>query len=255
MSFIDLENITKTYQRRAEQVLALENVSLTAEFGEFICLLGVSGCGKSTLLQILAGLEPPTGGRAAISGEPLTGPHPDASVVFQEHGLFPWMSVRKNIGFNLKARGVSLAERMKIANELIEVVGLHGFEEKYPHELSGGMRQRVGIARALTTNPKIMLMDEPFGALDAQTRGIMQAELLRMWELHRSTVVFVTHSIDEAVYLADRIVIMTPRPGRIRRVIKIELPRPRDPTTPQFNVYVREVLGEIHEDISRLVRS
>ena len=141
-----------------------------------------------------------------------------------------------------------------MTNELIEVVGLRGFEEKFPHELSGGMRQRVGIARALTTKPKILLMDEPFGALDAQTRGIMQAELLRVWELHRATVVFVTHSIDEAVYLADRIVIMTPRPGRIRRVIKIDLPRPRDPTTPQFNEYVRDVLGEIHEDISRLVR-
>jgi NitT/TauT family transport system ATP-binding protein len=255
MSFIGLENITKTYERRAEQVLALENVSLTAEFGEFICLLGVSGCGKSTLLQILAGLEPATGGTVAINGEPLTGPHPDASVVFQEHGLFPWMSVRENVAFNLKARGVSAAERTKITNDLIKVVGLVGFEEKYPHELSGGMRQRVGIARALTTNPKILLMDEPFGALDAQTRGIMQVELLRVWELHKSTVIFVTHSIDEAVYLADRIVIMTPRPGRIRRVIKIDLPRPRDPTTPQFNQYIREVLGEIHEDISRLVRS
>ena len=254
MSFISLENITKTYQRRAERVLALENISLTAEFGEFVCLLGVSGCGKSTLLQILAGLEPPTGGVAAIDGEPLAGPHRDASVVFQEHGLFPWMSARTNIAFNLKARGVSAAERIKIADELIEIVGLRGFEEKFPHELSGGMRQRVGIARALTTKPKILLMDEPFGALDAQTRGIMQAELLRVWELHRATIVFVTHSIDEAVYLADRIVIMTPRPGRIRRVIKIDLPRPRDPTTPQFNEYVREVLGEIHEDISRLVR-
>ena len=254
MSFIKLESVTKTYHGRAERVLALENVSFTAEFGEFICLLGVSGCGKSTLLQILAGLEPPTGGTVAISDEPLTGPHHDASVVFQEHGLFPWMNVRKNISFNLKARGVAADERTKVTDKLIDIVGLCGFEEKFPHELSGGMRQRVGIARALTTNPKILLMDEPFGALDAQTCGIMQAELLRVWELHRATVVFVTHSIDEAVYLADRIVIMTPRPGRIRRVIKIDLPRPRDPTTPQFNEYVREVLGEIHEDISRLVR-
>jgi ABC-type nitrate/sulfonate/bicarbonate transport system ATPase subunit len=254
MSFIELEGVTKTYQRRSDQVLALEKVSLGAEHGEFVCLLGVSGCGKSTLLQILAGLEPPTGGTVLVGGEPLTGPHQDASVVFQEHGLFPWMSVRKNIGFNLKARGVAFAERAKISNGLIEIVGLRGFEDKYPHELSGGMRQRVGIARALTTNPKILLMDEPFGALDAQTRGIMQAELLRVWELHRPTVVFVTHSIDEAVYLADRIVVMTPRPGRIRRIIKLDLPRPREPTTPQFNEYVRAVLGEIHEDISRLVR-
>lgn len=254
MSFIALEGVTKTYQRRADQVLALEKITLNAEFGEFICLLGVSGCGKSTLLQILAGLEPPTGGTVLVSGEPLTGPHHDASVVFQEHGLFPWMNVRKNIGFNLKARGVAAGERTKASDELIEIVGLRGFEDKYPHELSGGMRQRVGIARALTTKPKILLMDEPFGALDAQTRGIMQAELLRVWGLHRPTVVFVTHSIDEAVYLADRIVVMTPRPGRIRRIIQLNLPRPRDPTTPQFNEYVRAVLSEIHEDISRLVR-
>lgn len=254
MSFINLDSVTKTYHRRTDEVLALENVSLNAELGEFVCLLGVSGCGKSTLLQILAGLEPPTGGIVHFSGEPLTGPHQDASVVFQEHGLFPWMNVRKNISFNLKARGVSAAERAKISDQLIEIVGLRGFEDKYPHELSGGMRQRVGIARALTTNPKILLMDEPFGALDAQTRSIMQEELLRVWALHRPTVVFVTHSIDEAVFLADRIVIMTPRPGRIRRIIKIDLPRPRVTTAPQFNEYVREVLGEIHEDISRLVR-
>ena len=170
-------------------------------------------------------------------------------------GVFPWMTARANIAFNLKARGMPAAERLKVANELIEIVGLRGFEEKYPHELSGGMRQRVGIARALTTKPKILLMDEPFGALDAQTRQIMQTELLRVWELHRSTVLFVTHSIDEAVYLADRIVIMTPRPGRIRRVVTVDLPRPRDPTTPQFNEVVRTVLDEIHDDISLMVRS
>jgi NitT/TauT family transport system ATP-binding protein len=255
MSFIDLENITKTYQRRAESVLALDNVSFTAELGEFVCLLGVSGCGKSTLLKILAGLQPPSGGTATVSGEPLAGPHRDASVVFQEHGLFPWMTVRKNVSFNLKARGVRAKDRAAIVDKQIETVGLRGFEEKYPHELSGGMRQRVGIARALTTNPKLLLMDEPFGALDAQTRTIMQDELLRVWALHRSTVVFVTHGIEEAVYLADRIVVMTPRPGRIRRVINVDLPRPRDPTTPQFNEFVRMVLGEIHDDITRLVRA
>lgn len=255
MSFISLEKIGKTYQAHAEKVLALENVNLEAEFGEFVCLLGVSGCGKSTLLQIVAGLEPPSTGRVSLNGEPIVNPHRDASVVFQEHGLFPWMTARANIAFNLKARGVPAAERMKVANELIEIVGLTGFEEKYPHELSGGMRQRVGIARALTTKPKILLMDEPFGALDAQTRQIMQTELLRVWELHRSTVLFVTHSIDEAVYLADRIVIMTPRPGRIRRVVTVDLPRPRDPTTPQFNEFVRIVLEEIHDDISLMVRS
>ncbi len=252
MSFIDLKGVTKIYRRRAEEVHALDNVALQAEFGEFICLLGVSGCGKSTLLQILSGLEPATAGTVTINNQPLAGPHRDASVVFQEHGLFPWMSARTNIAFNLKARGVAAAKRMQIADELIKVVGLAGFENKYPHELSGGMRQRVGIARALTTSPKILLMDEPFGALDAQTRGIMQAELLRVWALHKATVVFVTHSIDEAVFLADRIVIMTPRPGRIRKIIPVDLPRPRDPTTPEFNEHMRLVLNEIHDDISRL---
>lgn len=252
MSFIDLNGVTKIYRRRADEVHALDNVHLKAEFGEFICLLGVSGCGKSTLLQILAGLEPASSGSVMIDGHPLKGPHADASVVFQEHGLFPWMSARTNIAFNLKARSVPPARRLKIADDLIKVVGLSGFEDKYPHQLSGGMRQRVGIARALTTSPKILLMDEPFGALDAQTRGIMQAELLRVWQLHRSTVVFVTHSIDEAVFLADRIVIMTPRPGRIRTIIPVDLPRPRDPTTPAFNEHMRIVLNEIHDDISRL---
>ena len=254
MSFIDLSGVTKIYRRRAEEVHALDNVSLQAEFGEFICLLGVSGCGKSTMLQILAGLEPTTSGRVSIDGVLHEGPHPAASVVFQEHGLFPWMTARTNIAFNLKARGVPKAKRLGIADELIRTVGLAGFEDKYPHELSGGMRQRVGIARALTTSPKILLMDEPFGALDAQTRGIMQAELLRVWQLHKSTVIFVTHSIDEAVFLADRIVVMTPRPGRIRRIIPVDLPRPRDPTTPAFNEHMRMVLAEIHEDISRLAR-
>ncbi len=252
MSFIDVNGVTKVYRRRAEEVHALDNVALQAEFGEFICLLGVSGCGKSTLLQILSGLEPATAGTVTINGQPLAGPHADASVVFQEHGLFPWMSARTNIAFNLKARGVPAAKRQQISDDLIKVVGLSGFENKYPHELSGGMRQRVGIARALTTSPKILLMDEPFGALDAQTRGIMQAELLRVWALHKATVVFVTHSIDEAVFLADRIVIMTPRPGRIRKIIPVDLPRPRDPTTPEFNEHMRLVLNEIHDDISRL---
>jgi ABC-type nitrate/sulfonate/bicarbonate transport system ATPase subunit len=255
MSFIAIDHVSKIYDGRAGQVTALEKIDLDAAFGEFICLLGVSGCGKSTLLQILAGLEPTTGGTVTVAGEPLAGPHPDASVVFQEHGLFPWMTVRTNIAFNLKARGVPAARRLAVTDELIRTVGLAGFERKYPHELSGGMRQRVGIARALTTDPKILLMDEPFGALDAQTRTVMQEELLRVWELHRSTVIFVTHSIDEAVFLADRIVVMTPRPGRIRRIIPVDLPRPRDPTTAQFNEYVRAVLGEIHDDISRLARA
>ncbi len=251
-ALITLDGVTKTYTRRDDTVLALERVDLQAGLGEFICLLGVSGCGKSTLLKILAGLEAPTSGTTTIGNELLSGPHRDAGVVFQEHGLFPWMTARTNVAFNLKSRGVGAAERWRVTDELMRTVGLAGFETKYPHELSGGMRQRVGIARALTTRPKILLMDEPFGALDAQTRGVMQAELLRVWALYRSTVLFVTHSVEEAIYLADRIVIMTPRPGRIRRIVPVDLPRPRDPTTPEFTAYVRLVLGEIHDDLTRL---
>ena len=250
--YITLEGVSKTYRRRGDEVAALAHIDLQAELGEFVCLLGVSGCGKSTLLKVLAGLETPSAGTVRVGDAPLAGPHPDAGVVFQEHGLFPWMTARTNVAFNLKARGIAAAERWRITDELIHTVGLAGFETKYPHELSGGMRQRVGIARALTTRPKILLMDEPFGALDAQTRGVMQAELLRVWSLYRSTVLFVTHSVEEAIYLADRIVIMTPRPGRIRRILPLDLPRPRDPTTPRFNDYVRAVLDEIHDDLSLL---
>jgi NitT/TauT family transport system ATP-binding protein len=249
MSFIRIESLSKTYYRGNEVVEALAGVSLDAEFGEFICLLGVSGCGKSTLLQILAGHEEATGGNIGIDGQPLRGPHKEAAVVFQDYGLFPWMTVEKNVGFNLRARRTRADQYAEIVHRLIEVVGLTGFEKRYPHELSGGMRQRVGIARALTTNPRILLMDEPFGALDAQTRMLMQTELLRVWEEYKAAVIFVTHSIEEAIYLADRVVVMTPRPGRVRNIIKIDLPRPRDPTSPAFIEYVRKVLAEIYDDI------
>jgi NitT/TauT family transport system ATP-binding protein len=252
MSFLDIQALTKRYLRRGAEVHALENVNLQAEFGEFICVLGVSGCGKSTLLQLLGGLEPPSSGEIRIDGSKVVGPHPDSSIVFQEHGLFPWMNVRANVSFNLKARGVATAQRRQRADQLIDMVGLSAFADKFPHELSGGMRQRVGIARALSTDPKLMLMDEPFGALDAQTRLIMQQELLRVWHADPRTILFITHGIDEAVLLADRIVVMTPRPGRVRRVMPVDLPRPRDPLSPAFNDCVQAVLSEISDDI-RLV--
>ena len=255
MSFIRISNLSKIYRRGDEVVEALAGVDLIAEFGEFVCLLGVSGCGKSTLLHILAGHEPATGGEIEIDGKPLRGPHRDAAVVFQDYGLFPWMTVERNIGFNLRARKTPAAQSTEIIRRLMDVVGLAGFERRYPHELSGGMRQRVGIARALTTNPRILLMDEPFGALDAQTRNLMQTELLRVWEAYKAAVVFVTHSIEEAVYLADRIVIMTPRPGRVRSIVMIDLPRPRDPTSVAFVEHVRKVLTEIHDDIALLARA
>ena len=183
---------------------------------------------------MIAGLELPTSGQIIVAGRELDGPSPATSIVFQDHGLFPWMNVRTNVAFNLKARGVAKAERLARADEMLALTGLSGFAGRYPHELSGGMRQRVGIARALTTRPKALLMDEPFGALDAQTRGHLQAELLQIWAQQRTTVLFVTHSIDEAVFLADRILVFTPRPGRLAAEVSVELPRPRVPGMPEF---------------------
>ncbi len=253
MSFLNIDHVSKTYGTGAQATLALDTVAIKAELGEFICLLGVSGCGKSTLLQIIAGLERPSAGQILVGDEVVDGKtHPSASVVFQDHGLFPWMDVTSNVAFNLKARGVGRAARTRTALEYIEMVGLSAFATKYPHQLSGGMRQRVGIARALSTGPKLLLMDEPFGALDAQTRSTMQMELLRLWSRLQATVIFVTHGIDEAVMLADRVVVMSPRPGRVRQIFEIDLPRPRDPTSHQFIGFVREMLVAIHDDMRRL---
>jgi len=245
-NYLTVDDVSKVYERRGERIPALEHVSIEASFGEFICLLGGSGCGKSTLLQMVAGLVPVTRGQIRIRDRAIAGCHEDSGVVFQEHGLLPWLTVQKNIEFNLKARGIGSAERRRLAAQMIHTVGLEGFENKYPHELSGGMRQRVGIGRALATNPKMLLMDEPFGALDAQTRSLMQSELLRIWEQHKSTVLFVTHSIEEAVFLADRIIVMTPRPGRVSNVIPVDLPRPRDTTSDEFVEYVRQALEALH---------
>lgn len=256
MSFVDVKDVSKTYERRGAQVHALDHVTMAAEYGEFVCLLGVSGCGKSTLLQIASGLELPSEGEIRVEKKPVNGKcHPEASVVFQEHGLFPWMTVQRNVEFNLKARGVSSRDRQSIAAEFIELVGLKGFERRFPHELSGGMRQRVGIARALTTRPKLLLMDEPFGALDPQTRSIMQMELLQIWQACKSTIVFVTHGVDEAILLADRIVIMSPRPGRIRHILPVDLPRPRDSTSTAFGALARTVIDYIRDDIRLIART
>jgi len=241
--FIECAGVGKVYPGKSEPVEALRGIDFTCEAGEFVCLLGRSGCGKSTLLQMIAGLETPTAGQIAVAGKELRGPSPDAAIVFQDHGLFPWMTVQRNVEFNMKARGTPAAERQRIATHLIAMTSLTGFEGRYPHELSGGMRQRVGIARALTTDPKALLMDEPFGALDAQTRGKLQDELLQIWERQRTTVLFVTHSIDEALLLADRILVFSPRPGRIAADIKVDLPRPRAPQSEAFSALARELRG------------
>ena len=244
--FIECVGVGKTYAAKTGPVEALRGINIGCSEGEFVCLLGLSGCGKSTLLQMIAGLEPTTTGQIVVAGRELDGPSPATSIVFQDHGLFPWMTVQRNVEFNLKARGVARAERAARALEMLALTGIDGFAARYPHELSGGMRQRVGIARALTTQPRALLMDEPFGALDAQTRGRLQRELLEIWERQRTTVLFVTHSIDEAIFLADRILVFTPRPGRLSADVTVDLPRPRDPRGAGFSEIaraLREALG------------
>jgi NitT/TauT family transport system ATP-binding protein len=244
--FIECIGVGKTYAGAAGPVEALRGIDLRCREGEFVCLLGLSGCGKSTLLQMIAGLEAPTTGQIVVDGRELDGPSPATSIVFQDHGLFPWMTVRRNVEFNLKARGVDRATRRARGAEMLVLTGLEGFAERFPHQLSGGMRQRVGIARALTTRPKALLMDEPFGALDAQTRGHLQTELLSIWERQRTTVLFVTHSIDEAVLLADRILVFTPRPGRLADEVTVQLPRPRvvaDTAFAALSARLRSALG------------
>lgn len=248
-AFLSCDGVGKIYHAKSGAVEALRGIDLEAGTGEFVCLLGLSGCGKSTLLQLIAGLERPTAGTIRINGRALDGPSPDTSIVFQDHGLFPWMTVARNAEFNLKARGVAADERRAIARDFLAMTGLTAFSHRYPHELSGGMRQRVGIARALTTRPAGLLMDEPFGALDAQTRGNLQEELLRIWERQRTTIVFVTHSIDEAVFLADRIAVFSARPGRIASVVPVDLPRPRDPATPAFADLSRMLRGLLAPDM------
>ncbi len=240
-AFIETIGVGKTYATKSGSVEALRDISIGCAEGEFVCLLGLSGCGKSTLLQMLAGLEPATTGQIVVAGRELDGPSPATSIVFQDHGLFPWMTVQRNVEFNLKARGAPRREREGRAAAMLALTGLEGFAERYPHELSGGMRQRVGIARALTTEPRALLMDEPFGALDAQTRGRLQRELLDIWQRQRTTVLFVTHSIDEAIFLGDRILVFTPRPGRLSADVTVALDRPRDPRGAGFAALAREL--------------
>lgn len=227
MARVSVESIGKVWEGRGnERVEALRNISFVLASNEFLCIIGPSGCGKSTLLNIIGGLEKPTQGRVEFSDikdstKPLT------KMVFQEFALFPWKNVVENITLGLKFRAVARHDREKIAHDLIGVMRLRGFENKYPHELSGGMKQRVAIARALATDPEVILMDEPFGSLDAQTRIVLQDELLRIWEEKRMTVCFVTHNIEEAILLGDRINIMTARPSTLKATIRVELPRPR----------------------------
>ena len=225
---LECKNISVTFKSaRGGTVQALEDLSLSVKKGSFVSLIGPSGCGKSTFLRVVDGLIKPDSGELRINSRVVDGPGPDRALVFQDFGLLPWRSVLGNIEFGLEAKGKPKAERVSLAKKYIELVGLLGFENHYPHELSGGMRQRVGIARALAADPDILLMDEPFASVDAQTREAMQSELLEIWGKDKKTVVFVTHSIEEAIYLSDKVILITARPGRVSNIIDIDIARPR----------------------------
>ena len=240
---IECQAIHKAYRDAAggREIVALDGLTLDIEPREFLTLLGPSGCGKSTLLNILAGFEKPDTGRVLLNGVPVKGPGPDRGVVFQDYALFPWLNIQQNVEYGLREKGLGKAETQAIARRFLAMVGLTGFERRFPHELSGGMRQRVALIRVLAIDPQILLMDEPFAAVDAQTRAILQEELERLWMQTQKTVVFVTHGVDEAIYLSDRVTVMTARPGLIKAILPINLPRPRDPTSDAFNQYRRNI--------------
>jgi NitT/TauT family transport system ATP-binding protein len=245
MADIAVDAVSKVFtdSKRGTALLTLDRIDLAVAENEFLCLLGPSGCGKSTVLNMIAGFEHPTSGTVRVGGRPVTAPGADRGMVFQQPTLMPWLPVWENIAFHLRLAGRGRAERRAAAQPFIELVGLQGFEEHYPAELSGGMSQRVGIARALVMNPGVILMDEPFGALDEQTKMDMQGELTQIWQRHGGTIVFVTHGIDEALTLGTHVAIMSARPGRILEVIPIDMPRPRDITGPRFIDMKRHVLG------------
>lgn len=243
---VQFRDVEKRYGSGEQAVFALRNVELTIAAGEFVCVLGPSGCGKTTLLNLLAGFEFPSSGDVRAFGRPITGPGPDRTLMFQDYALFPWLTVAGNIRYGLKRRNVDRAEARRIVERYVQLIDLRGFENKYPHQLSGGMRQRVALARALAVNPDILLMDEPFAALDSFTRERMQDELVRIWQHERKAILFITHNIDEAIKLGDRIVIMSPRPGRISEVIAVNSPRPRDADSSENSRLAQHIRASLH---------
>ncbi|GAB3729063.1 ABC transporter ATP-binding protein [Nocardiopsis nanhaiensis] len=249
---LNLQGVSKTFHQRGGSVQALDNITLDVSEGEFVSLIGASGCGKSTLLRLVDGLTKPSGGELILDGSQVTSPGPDRAFVFQQDRLLPWRTIKDNVAFGLEVQGAPKDEVATRCAELLELMGIPGFADAYPHELSGGMRQRVNIARALAVDPQVLLMDEPFAALDGQTREIMQAELMRVWQETKKTVLFVTHQIDEAVYLSDRIIVLTVRPGRVKQEIHVDIPRPRTlqtKRTPEFTRYVDEIWGLIEQEV------
>jgi nitrate ABC transporter ATP-binding subunit len=247
---IAIRAVTKRFVVGDGEVEALGRIDLTIDQGQFVCLIGASGCGKSTLLRIVAGFEEPTSGDVAVAGKPITGPGSDRGMVFQDYALFPWMTVRQNIGFGPRQRQLPRREVEAIADEYVKLVGLEAASTRYPNQLSGGMKQRVAIARVLANNAGTLLMDEPFGALDALTREQLQRELLQIWTRTGVTIVFVTHSVEEAALLADRVVVMSAGPGRIASDIGIDLPRPRDVSSPEFNAVRRDLARRLTTHLS-----
>lgn len=248
--FIAFHNVHKSFRdaREGRIVHAIEDISLEINRGEFVMVIGPSGCGKTTLLNILAGFEQPSAGQVLLEGQAIDRPGADRGVVFQEYALFPWLTLRQNVEYGPRERGVSGSQMQEITERTLRMMRLEGAENRYPHELSGGMRQRAALARVLVNDPKILLMDEPFAALDAQTRARLQREVAGLWSETRKTVFFVTHSVEEAVLLGDRVVAMTTLPGRLKADVRISLPRPRDPTSPQFNDHRRELENLLAEE-------
>ena len=247
MGTIQIEHLTYEYESRGQRFRALDDLSMEIKEGEFVCLVGHSGCGKTTLLNLIAGLLSPTSGQIRIDGRPVTGPGLDRNVIFQHYSLFPWLTAEKNVAFGLRQAQPEISKKQALerARRFLKEVELESVKDKYPYQLSGGMQQRVAIARTLANDPDVVLMDEPFGALDAYTRIVLQKELLNIWEKHKKTILFVTHSVDEAIYLADRIILMSRDCGKILREDRVNLPRLRDRSDPEYARLTKELLEEL----------
>ena len=248
---VEIRDLVKKFQTRNGEVVALNGVDLSIQDKEFVCVVGPSGCGKSTLLNMIGGLDTPTSGEILVDGKKVDGPSPKRGIVFQQYALFPWLTVEKNVQFGLKLQGMPRERMEQVTEKYLRAVGLENFAHSYPKELSGGMKQRVAIARAYAVNPEVLLMDEPFGALDAQTRVQLQTELLETWEHEQKTCFFITHDVEEAIILAQRVVIMSARPGRVKDIVDIDIPYPRDQATkmsPRFLELKNDIWGQVYEE-------
>lgn len=252
---LKIEGLTKKYNTGNKELLTLNNINLTVEDGEFVCILGPSGCGKSTLLNIIAGFEKPTVGKAFINGREITEPGSDRAVVFQNHALFPWLKVIENVEFGMKIAGIGKEERTKKALHYLEMMHLTNFKDSFVHELSGGMMQRVSIARALSLDSKILLMDEPFSSLDSQTRELLEYEIQKIWWNTKKTVIFITHNVEEAVLLADRVIVMSVDPATIKKEFKIQLARPREIHSNDVAYIVRKIMDELREEVEKVAKA